>query len=184
MNQRKSALLRSLGAAMLLASLGTLASAQVIPASSADSGRRATITVNQADIYNKINNAQYTGDVAYNSSVNAYNAAVNAYNRAGDAIYTSNEALAKARDGANGSMASGFVDFPNDSNNSSSLPNVPTGSSGSTGGYLRCACIVGAPGPNWLSPGPNQATYCPAGAAWVAFSWTGNLTDGGGGGGH
>jgi hypothetical protein len=158
----------AIGACIL--SVGALhAFAQQIPASSADSGRRAIVSISQGNIYNSINSAQSTANAAYNYADAAY--------------YNSEEAKRRADAAASkgGGFATGFLRMHMDMNSPNS--------------YLVGACVYLAGGPtSGMMEEPYQANYrlvpftCPAGSSFLfwsggAYDTEGDGSDSGGGGG-
>lgn len=191
--------IRALGLVAMLGTCSLAAVAQLIPASSADSGRRAVIAVNQGTIYNNINNAQNSANNAWNYANGAQNTANVAYNAANNAQYTANvanNAAGNAQAGADGARglaeaayrraedggAGMMVGMPIDVSGSnlgmfSAWFRVPNDQN-ALAGALRVACFKGAAG-----PGSVPGLQCPPGANLVALSYTpGVYFDGGHGG--
>ena len=159
--------IRALGLVAMLGTCSLAAVAQLIPASSADSGRRAVIAVNQGTIYNNINNAQNSANNAWNYANVANNAAGNAQAGADGARGLAEAAYRRAEDGGAGMMVGMPIDVSG-TNLSSFAPwyKVP-GDQNALAGALRVACFKGAAGPAAV-PG----LQCPAGASLVALSYT------------
>ena len=162
-------------ASMLIASAFSASSwAQVVPASSADSGRRAAVVIDQANIYNNINSAWQTGVNAWNYANSAYGYADAAYNTA---VYASNvagaaRATADAAYGRGGGFATGVFTRHDGGNNVSQVACV-YGSYGPTSGYTPVQTPTGT---------GFQPFTCPAGSSTFVFS-TGTLAEPGNAGG-
>lgn len=182
--KRNSAVFRAIGAGALLA-LGTLhAFGQQIPASSADSGRRAVIAVNQGSIYNGINNAYYTGVNAQNSANIAYNTAVNAQAGADGAAGLAGEAYRRAGEAQNGAMIGAAIDVGGfqPTYDAFKAAGVPIAADSQSGRILRVACFRGATGPNQILKDAGTLVTCPSGSNWVALSVSPGYADQGAGG--
>ncbi len=148
--------------------------AQVIPASSADSGRRAAVVIDQASIYTNINNAWQTGVNAWNYANSAYSYADASYNTA---VYATNLAgaaqeTAAAAYGRGGGFATG-VFTRHDGGNMTSQVACVYGSYGPASGYTPVRSPTGT---SFVPFG------CPAGSSTFVFS-TGTLTEPGNAGG-
>ncbi|WP_076999152.1 alanine-zipper protein [Variovorax sp. KK3] len=148
--------------------------AQSIPASSADSGRRAAVVIDQAHIYTNINNAWQTGVNAWNYANSAYSYADASYNTA---VYASNVAnsaqnTANAAYGRGGGFATG-VFARHDGGNMISQVACVYGSYGPASGYTPVRTPTGT---------SFEPFTCPAGSSTFVFS-TGTLTEAGNAGG-
>lgn len=192
--KRKSAVFRAIGAGALLA-LGTLhAFGQQIPASSADSGRRAVIAVNQGTIYNNINNAQNSANNAWNYANNAQNTANAAYYNDQVTNQIAQDARRRAEEAA--SAGGGFA---------TGIFRIRPGNTVNSPTWQDVACVYNASGPTTVRrqynpgevpPGNGMEGWvrdftCPPGSAVLVFtngddgvdSPGGNGGDSGGGGG-
>ena len=166
---KKTSVVQTLGAMLLLTTSCVAAFAQSIPASSADSGRRAVIAVNQDNIYNNINNAN-------NNAINAGNLANWAVNLSNKAQNTANTAQNTANTAINiGNVA---VDGVNRLTNA-----VPSGGIVMGGEFVEAGtkysmiCVRGFP---WGYP-----AICPDGSGPIVFvksTVDGNGGSAGGGG--
>lgn len=157
MNHRKVALARGVAAAVLVFAGMHAAHAQRIPASSADSGRRAVVAVDQSNIYNSINNVNNTASYAYQVANNAQNTANYAASRAADAQATANGA-------AGGLKVAGTFDI---------------GSSAQGAWSARGLCLYNFAGTHNLY-GYGLYNPCPGGSG----PWVSSLVQGGAGGGE
>lgn len=166
--------MKPIGCLALLAFLTMAAgvTAQTIPASSADSGRRAVIAVDQATINNNINNAWNYANSAYSTATWAVSIGQGAQGTADDA-----KARAIAAQTQGGGLAS---------------PVMNSNTRGAIGVASETfACIWGYGGGRTQIQVYNDQVYlfnCPAGSAIAVFSsWTptadNNGGDGGSGGG-
>lgn len=181
-NLRLKPMIRGLCIAAVLGTCGVASFAQLIPASSADSGRRAVIAVNQGTIYNNINNAQNSANNAWNyansaqgTANNAYGAAVNAQAGADGAAGTAAEALRRAAEGSAGAMINNPMDVISNQTNYYALE-VDGGSALAGDSYntkfIRVACFRGARGPSELVKDIFwNMVYCPSDSRFVALSF-------------
>ncbi|MDM0036757.1 alanine-zipper protein [Variovorax sp. J22P271] len=156
----RTAIPRQALSALALFIISVCASAQSIPASSADSGRRAVVAVDQATINNNINNALNAGNNAWNYANSAYTVANTAVNIGNNAQYTANVANDTANY-VNGKLAGG-------------LPgSVVTGGSVRDGDtYYTLICVAG----NTNSVPP----VCPPGSGAIVFTKGQNPGESGG----
>ncbi|VTU46173.1 hypothetical protein SRS16P2_00521 (plasmid) [Variovorax sp. SRS16] len=170
---------------VLVASLCGMTTAQTIPASSADSGRRAVISVDQATITNNVNNAQSTANAAYNYAGAAYNyadagynTAVGASNYAGAAYGLAADAQARAINAQNSAGRGGFATALM----KTTFPSL------NAGGEVF-ACVWSWPGVEAVpisggNPGESYVFYCPAGSGkYVLSTYTSEQAGGGPNGG-
>lgn len=171
MKSHRTQLARRVGIALFAATLASGALAQRWPDSSADSGRRAVVVIDQAQINNNINNAQNTANYAVSVGGNANSAANNAQNTANYAVNVANAALSAANAGY-GKIVGQFN---------------WTNCNGMTSGCISAAglCITGFPVPSWPNVPPN---LCPGGAGYYGGysqqdATPGGPGDGGGSGG-
>lgn len=162
--QRRNSIAYVMTTTVLIVSNCGIATAQTIPASSADSGRRAVISIDQATINNTITNAQSTATAAYNYADAGYNTAVGASNYAGAAYGLAADAQARAINAQNSAGRGGFAT----SLMKTTFPSL------NAGGEVF-ACVWGWPGAETVqilggNPGESYAFYCPAGSGKYVLS--------------
>lgn len=170
MHSRRTKVIQALGATFFLTTACIAAIAQSIPASSADSGRRAVVAVDQSNIYNNINNAN-------NNAINAANVATWAVDLSNNAQNTANTAINIGNAAVN--IGNTAQDGVNRLTNAAPAGGIVKGGSMSDGSYeYQMICVAGF-------PPANPAGLCPAGSGAIVFSknQVGNSGGSAGGGG-